>query len=532
MSELQTNHSTLRDYLAVLRRRWRPLLGVVVLGVLLAVGLAASKKDTFTADASIRFRDVAESFARVGLVLPQGELPAQISAQGAETVTDAEVLEDVLKRLGLQNTTVDALEKRVTATQEPKSNLVTITAEAESADEASRLSNAVADAATTVLNRDVRDRFGRLSDELEQQAKDIRIPEGKATDLSNEKRSEIQARLSQRQDLLELSTKYKALSISADVAEVATRARPPAAANNMSPVGAGILGGFLALILSLIIIGVLESLDRRLHSIDDAQAATEKPMIGVVLEEGLGKLPVGAKPGEEEVAAMNAYQLLRTNINFLDVDRETKVVLVTSSLAEEGKTTVSMGLALAAAGRSRVLLVEADLQRHGHARLLGLNSRPGLSDYLSGNATPQEVLQKYQFTNPVQAMLNGGTSTASTLACVTAGSPTAWAAELLRSERFGEFIASVREAYDLVIVDTAPLLGVADTAHILPHADAVAFCARLNQTTSEQLLGGLEALSRLPPKPTGLVVTGVRSSDHGYYTYSYNYGVGHAGAAA
>jgi succinoglycan biosynthesis transport protein ExoP len=525
MTDPEPKQSALRNYLTVLRRRLPLLAGIVLIAVVAAVGLSLLKEDSYSAESSIRFTDLSESLGTVGLFPTQGELPAQTSAQGAEAVTDPRVLKRIANEIGSAGTTPDDIKDHVSATQEPQSNLINITGTADTAAGAQRLANTAADATVDVTNDRIRARFRDQAKDLEKKAAAIKIPSDNALDLNTEQQAQFTGTAEQRQSLLKLAAQYQALASVASVAEVAKTAEKPTGRSNTPPVVAGIVGGILGLILALIAVAVVESLDRRLHTVDDAQELVSASMIGIVLDGGLGEIPVGDSPGEEQVAAMNSFRILRTNLNFLQVDDAPRSVLVTSALAEEGKTTVAIGIALAAATGGRTLLVEADLHRPVHAQRLGLEQKPGLTDYLAGDAGPQEILQLYDFADPGQVLLqNGGEPKRSRLVCITAGTRTPWATELLGSERFAHFIESVTRAYDFVVIDSAPLLGVAETALIVPKVESVAYCVRLNHTRGDQARSGQEALARLPERPTGLVVTGVPPGDRGYYSYAYTYG--------
>jgi capsular exopolysaccharide synthesis family protein len=525
MTEQEPKQSALRSYFTVLRRRIVLLGGIIAIAVVAALGLSLLKEDSYSAESAIRFKDLSESLGTVGLFPTQGELPAQTSAQGAEAVTDPRVLAQIADEIGAPGTTADDIESHVSATQEPQSNLINITGTADTAAGAQRLANTAAHATVDVSNDRIRERFSKQADELEKQAAAIKIPSDNPLDLNTEEQAQATGTAEQRKQLLELAAQYRALGEVASVAEIAKTAEKPTGPSNTPPVVAGIVGGILGLILGLIAVAVVESLDRRLHSVDDVQKLVDPPMIGVVLEGGLGTVPSGESPGEEQVAAMNSFRIIRTNLNFLQVDDVPKSVLVTSALAEDGKTTVAVGIALAAAAGGRTLLVEADLHRPVHAQRLGLQEKPGLTDYLAGDAGPQEILQTYEFTDPGQALLqNGGAPERSRLVCITAGTRTPWATELLGSERFKHFLESVKRVYDFVVIDSAPVLGVAETALIVPQVGSVAYCVRLNHTTGDQARAGQEALARLPQRPTGLVVTGVPKGDRGYYSYAYTYG--------
>jgi Mrp family chromosome partitioning ATPase len=164
------------------------------------------------------------------------------------------------------------------------------------------------------------------------------------------------------------------------------------------------------------------------------------------------------------------------------------------------------------------------------ASRLGIAPAPGLSDYLAGHAEPAEILRTVKLTDP--PVLNGagpGGQTSATIGhsvvCIPAGTPTPHAAELLGSDRLKAFLDQVTEIYDAVILDSSPLLPVADARELLPHVDGLIVCARELQTTREQARATRETLDHLPERPTVLVITGVRPSgdDYAGYTYSYTH---------
>jgi Mrp family chromosome partitioning ATPase len=108
------------------------------------------------------------------------------------------------------------------------------------------------------------------------------------------------------------------------------------------------------------------------------------------------------------------------------------------------------------------------------------------------------------------------------LVFISAGTQTKHPVEVLRSEALITMLGEVSEAYDLVVIDTPPLLSVVDTLELLPHVDSAVVCVRVLKTTRQQAGAGRAALKRLPARPTGLVVTGTRRStdaEYGYYGY-------------
>jgi Mrp family chromosome partitioning ATPase len=181
----------------------------------------------------------------------------------------------------------------------------------------------------------------------------------------------------------------------------------------------------------------------------------------------------------------------------------------------------------AAAGK-RTLLVECDLRRPCLADRLAVNRKPGLSDYLAGQASPADIVQVVKLTE-TGSNANGKNADASPtadaeagrLVVIAAGSQSIRPAELLGSKRFQTFLQEITAAYDTVVIDTPPLLSVSDTLEIVPLADSVLLCIRADQTTRDQARAVQDALARLPERTTAVVVTGLkpgREHDYGYYS--------------
>lgn len=157
----------------------------------------------------------------------------------------------------------------------------------------------------------------------------------------------------------------------------------------------------------------------------------------------------------------------------------------------------------------------------------GLQPGPGLSDYLAGRAEPGDILQTVAIPGASVGNGNGpAPETTAGLVVIVAGTPTSRPAEILSSERFRTFLSTVRDAYDIVILDSTPLLSVVDALELLRHVDGIVLCARSVQTTRDQLRAARAALDRAPDRPTGVVVTGLSARDeaeYGYYSYAYAY---------
>lgn len=205
-----------------------------------------------------------------------------------------------------------------------------------------------------------------------------------------------------------------------------------------------------------------------------------------------------------------AFRVLRTNLQFIDPDVERKVFVVTSSLPGEGKTTTAVNLALALAeGGEKVVLVEGDLRRPKVSEYLRLESAVGLTTVLIGKLSLEDATQ----------------STASEgLAVLTSGSTPPNPAELLKSSAMAHLIASLRDTYDIVLIDAPPLLPVTDGALLAAQADGALLVVRHGKTTADQVTLAVERLEAVGATPVGVIFNMTPAKGGDGYGYGYGYG--------
>jgi polysaccharide biosynthesis transport protein len=510
----QPRYATLRDYLRVVRERKWLILIVTVLFAGAAVGLSLTEKPTYQSEVSLRFVDTASDADLVGATAIPSSTPETLASQSAAAAANPAVLADVKKKLKTK-LTVDQLNKKVDAQPEALTNFVVIQAKSGDKHFAAKLANTFALELVDYTTTKVRRRFAVLA---RASRKSFTAQKGHTTEFSREMFAERVSRIA-------------ALARSAQPVVVAKAAEVPKNPTSPRPLRNGVIGGVIGLVLGLLIAFIRDSLDRRLRGSKEIQEELELPLLGHVSAEAMGRAVVsnnGHKVMTEQ--DLESFRILRTNLEFLDVDNPAKVVVVTSGLPGEGKSTVSTALAATAAlAGKRTLLVECDLRRPQIGERFGLPEGPGLSDYLVGRAEPSEVLRKVVLAPPQSSNGNGAEHAAAeggapTLVCITAGAASPRPAEMLGSNKFAAFLAEVREAYDFVVLDSSPLLSVSDTLELVPRTDAVILCIRASQTTQEQARAAKAAVDRLPDRPTALVVTGIKpgeAEDFGYYSYAY-----------
>jgi tyrosine-protein kinase Etk/Wzc len=211
--------------------------------------------------------------------------------------------------------------------------------------------------------------------------------------------------------------------------------------------------------------------------------------------------------GEPADLAIESIRSLRTSLHFARLEAKNNVLMITGSSPFAGKTFVSANLAavIAQAGQ-RVLLVDGDMRRGTLHKVLGIKPRQGLSDLLVGSAELADVLQKGPLAN-VDFVSRG----------VVPPNPS----ELLMHENFSRFITEVVPAYDLIIIDTPPILAVTDAAVIGHHAGTSLLVARFGLNKARELALAKQRFEQNGVELKGAIFNAVERRTSGYSTYAY-----------
>jgi polysaccharide biosynthesis transport protein len=519
-------YATLRDYVRVIRTNRLLILAITLACGVVAFALTAREKKTYQAQASVFFQDTTQYANLVGTQIGPS-LPDVTRAQiNAQKVTSIPVLDEVRKELGLSHSRA-GLGGSVSTAVNAQTNAVVIQATAATAVLAERLANTFATATQTVVRNQTRSQFKQLLAGAKSEFSQL---------INTPNNSVTRAAYVDRIGTLQF------LAQTADPVQIVQQASIPTSPAGPRTLRNTIIGLLLGLTIAIIAAFGRDALDRRLRSAGEITGELGWPILGYVRESAFGA-PVflnSNRNANSQVAEgdRESFRILRQNIRFLNVDDAPRSVVVTSALPEEGKSTVASSLACAsAAAGARTLLVECDLRRPSLGRQFELNSRPGLSDFLLGDASPSEILQLVALPSlsPTGAAPVNGNSPSEPdaddpdqrrLVCISAGRPVPESAELLNSKRFKQFLREVESAYDQVILDASPLLSVADTAVLLPEAQATLICVRAGRTTHDEASALKLAVDRLPHRLIGVVVTGVRPGaehDLGYYSNAYAY---------
>lgn len=323
-------------------------------------------------------------------------------------------------------------------------------------------------------------------------------------------------------------------SNSIEVVDRAAQPSTPVSPQKRLDVEYGFLGG---LVVGMALALLLESLDDTLRTSEDVEHLISTPALSVVPRFNVATKKLKSYGGEkrpDELAqpqeariirdlptiyepqslSAESFRTLRSAILLSAVDRDPKVILVTSGLAAEGKSTCAANTAVAFAQRpARVLLVDTDLRKGTLHLKFKVSNRTGLSTYLS-HASGEE-----SFVTPIPSLPN---------LCVLPRGPIAPnPGEMLSSVSMAEAIERWRREWDFVILDSSPILAVSDTLSIVQQVDGALIIVRAGVTRKKALQKTREQLRRANARILGSVVNGVDMRLENYYTYSRGYSYGY-----
>ncbi len=253
-------------------------------------------------------------------------------------------------------------------------------------------------------------------------------------------------------------------------------------------------------------------LDTSVSGADDVAEVTGAPILGNINNDGSAVKKVPSVALTEATPWAEAFRVLRTNMQYVDVDHDHRVFVVSSSLPGEGKSTTAVNLAitLAMAGEP-VCIVECDLRRPTMAGRLELDDAVGTTSVLIGKVQLEDALQRYGDTE---------------LYALTCGPRPPNPSELLQSNQMEVLIKELRDRFAVVILDAPPLLPVTDAALLAARADGMLAIVRHGKTTRDQLRHALERVESVGARCVGVVINMVpikKGGRDGYGSYGYQY---------
>ncbi|WP_062292740.1 polysaccharide biosynthesis tyrosine autokinase [Demequina phytophila] len=255
---------------------------------------------------------------------------------------------------------------------------------------------------------------------------------------------------------------------------------------------------------------IKSTLDRRLRKPEDVEREFDIPVLGALpYDDAIAKK--GVANAKSDFAMTEAIRQVRTNLQFMDVDNPPRVIVVTSSLPGDGKSTTIIKLAEAVAESGRdAVLIDADLRRPTVAKNLGLVGDAGLTDVLVGRARAQDVLQPYGDTDHFYVLASGAIPP----------NPS----ELLASDAMHKLLHSFPQDA-LILIDTPPLIPVTDAAVLTARTDGALVVASSGRTTIDVLDRALQNLDRVNGRALGIIVDAMprKGAYKDAYAYAYDY---------
>jgi succinoglycan biosynthesis transport protein ExoP len=384
-------------------------------------------------------------------------------------------------------------------------NLIQLSAQAGSAAAATALANGVARAFVNTIEKDSARRATQQHSQLQVQitalTKQIETLNSGGGSLSTAQAEQIRSLRAARSAL---TTEMASVIAQAAGQEGSVNVVAPATASSAPikprPLLNALVGIALGLLAGIGFAWLRSVLDRELHSSTEVQPLIEVPV--------LASIPLRRGADTDDLVTREAYDVLRTNLTFLSLERPLAVLTVTSYEAGEGKTAAAEGLALAAARRDlKVLLIDGDLRTGALSARLGASGRPGLTNLM--------ILAR-EFDQETDLIRDVGHS----LSLLPAGPVPPNPPSVLANPRMARLVLQLRDKYDLIVIDSPPVGHLADAAILAAVSDASLVVARTGKTQKADLVAAAAALKRTPTPLVGAVIFEPRSLDSTYYPSS------------
>jgi capsular exopolysaccharide synthesis family protein len=488
---------TLRDYgRVVLRRKWI-VVAAVAAALLGALVMSLLQDPIYRAEAQM----LVEPRASAAVFEEDPTLNVQNLERAIQTeieVLEGERVRDrVREDLGLAE-----LPPEVDASPVGSTDVVSVAIRSEDPATAQLLADAYVRAYTAIRREQTIEALDAAGVQLQNTIDELQAQIDTADDNQRPTFVAQQAAFRERLDQLRIEA-----ALTTGGASVVKSAELPEDPVEPRPLRTAALAGVVGLLLGLGAAFLVDHLDDSLRTPEDLEALSEAPVLGVVpVEPPPDHRPIAiSAPGE---FAVEIYRGLRTNIQFLGLDKPLRVVQVTSSLPGEGKTTTASNLAvvLAQAG-NEVVVVDADLRNPRLHEVFATPLSPGLTEVLLGETVEMAVNHR-----------DGG------LHVVSAGAVPPNPSEMLSSARLGALLGELSARYEYVVVDSAPVLPVADAVALSRAVDGVLLVAQASRTSKRDVAAALDRLAKVDAPVFGLLLNRAKPESREGYGYGYNYG--------
>jgi len=504
------------EYLRVMRAHWLLIVATAIIVTVGTLVFSVYQPAQYQGQAVLLYSQRNQGAAILGVPQPQlSNFPELELATQASLIQQPQILQQVIRDLGL-NITAPELLTLLTVSADGQTNVITISA----LDSTPRGAAAIAGAVARVYavwsqgknKRSIAAAAQTIQDSLSAtKARLTELAAIVASDPSEANKAQLQAantlygvlaaQLQQLQSAEQLET--GSVSIVTEGVQDPVRVEP-------NPLRNAALGLAIGLVLGLSMAFVANTLDSKIESPEEASALYGAPILGQIpFERARGRGPNDLSVIARPISAVaESYRDLRNGLQFINFEHSIKTLMVTSAVPSEGKSTVAANLAvvLAQAG-SKVVLVIADFRRASVVDALGVAEAPGLSEVLCGTCELDAAVQR----------------SAVGISVLSAGQMPPNPSELLGSVAMRKMLESLAESADFIILDTPPLLAVADAAAVARWTDGALVVVREGLTTRDAAREARKRLAVIGKEAIGIVVTGVPKSGvsrSSYYTYS------------
>ena len=513
---LESDERRLSYYVEVVGRRWLVVLiaMAVVTTATIIMSLLQTRQFEGTSAVLLDRQDV------VGVItgIPtQIQDPDRLASTQANLARTPELARRVLTQASLQGMDVEELLRESSVTPKTNSDILEFRVQAGTRDAAKLLANTYATEFTKYKEEINLASLNQASLRLKARLARLRA--------AGQQRTTAYAQLVADQRQLET---VKALVGSGDVvvrnADPAHQVQPQLLRNV-------ILGLVLGMVLGLSLAFLYDALDTRVRSEAELTRALNLPLLARVPRSS-GRSDISLRP-EDDTDAMiegEAFRMLRANLQLATLDLDARIVLVTSAVPGEGKSTVvaNLGVALARAGRE-VILADIDLRKPTLHRIFGLGRRGGLTDIARRSSDVDRALVEVAIDRSGHATLPRRTRTgpttarrkkadeSSTLRVLPAGPPPPDPGEFVETELVSQVLMDLRAQSDIVLVDAPPLLTVGDATSLSMQADTLLLVVRPELLRRAQLEDLGRTLESIPTPTVGFVTVGADSNVPEYY---------------
>jgi capsular exopolysaccharide synthesis family protein len=502
MADLNTEEPSLRGYLQVLRRRYYWIVACVVLLGAAAASYALVQPKQYTATAQLLVQPTQANIPSAGT--QQVISPTDVQTE-LQLLTTAPVKEKVRHLLGS--------EPNISTSQVGQTNVIAVAATSKSPTLAAKIANSYANAFVTYQQAVTNTNLASAEQQLQSQISALDAQVASLGDAPSAT-AQVNSLLSQETVLKEtLAALQVNGAVSGGGVQVVTPAKPPTSPSSPKPLKDALIAAIIGLLIGGALALLAEHLDDAVYSKEEAsRLARGAPVLGMIPKINSWKRrsdAVLATVDSQNSSVAEAFRSVRTSLQFAGHDGNMKTILVTSPSAGEGKTSTiaNLGIVLAQADQ-RVVIVSCDLRRPRLGQFYDHSESPGFTTVILGKSSLGDALKPVEGVGSLFFLGSGDVPP----------NPT----ELLASGGAREIFSKLRQAFDVVLLDSPPLLPVTDAVILARMADATLLVVAAGETKRSHVEEASELLAQVDATRVGVILNEVEVG--GRYGYRDRYG--------